>query len=148
MVRTFVPRRIPRPARSARTWLLLLGVTAVGLAARAVDPSPAGARLLGFELPGCPMKALTGLPCPFCGLTSGTAYLARGAFGEACSSSVLAPLFGAGVLVVALYTLLGRLLAGYALDLAGAKRRSVWITSGALALLSWVVNLCRHFTAR
>jgi len=52
--------------------------------ARALDPSPQGFgthRQLG--LASCSMLALTGWPCPMCGMTTTFAWMARGAVPEA-----------------------------------------------------------------
>jgi hypothetical protein len=42
-----------------------------------------GLALLALEIPVCPVAALTGLPCPGCGLTRATLALLRGDFARA-----------------------------------------------------------------
>lgn len=52
-------------------------------------------------LPGfaCPLRALTGLPCPTCFLTRATAASLRGDFGEALTLHAFGPLAAAALLV-------------------------------------------------
>ena len=141
-------RRIPQPARSPRTWLLLAGATAVACVARAAVVRPGGVELRGIFLPACPLRSLVGLPCPFCGLTGGTARLLHGEWLLSWQSNVLAPLVGAGLVAVALYAVICRLAAGCAIELVHARsKRRVWMAALALTFLAWVVNLYRHFAA-
>lgn len=57
---------------------------------------------MGLPTPGCPFHALTGLPCPTCGMTRCARFLAQGAFGAALS---LNPLACAAALVTGLFDL-------------------------------------------
>jgi len=50
--------------------------------------------------PSCPLKALTGLDCPFCGGLRGTHALLTGDVGAALDQNVLLPFFLVGSLVV------------------------------------------------
>jgi len=52
-------------------------------------------------LPGftCPLRALTGIPCPTCFLTRATAASLRGDFGEALALHAFGPLAAAALLV-------------------------------------------------
>ncbi|HEY0536681.1 MAG TPA: DUF2752 domain-containing protein [Actinoplanes sp.] len=64
--------------------------------AAAVWPALAGST--GAGLP-CPLRALTGVPCPFCGLTTAAIALVRGRAGAAFGANPL--IFGLAVLAVA-----------------------------------------------
>ena len=126
-----------------RAWLLLSGAASIAVVARAATPLPGGPRLWGLALPGCPFRAVSGLPCPFCGLTTGTVYLAHGAWAQSWHSSVLAPLFAAAVAGVAVYSVIAVIAAGRVADVRAGRR--VWAAVIALAAFSWAVNLYRHF---
>jgi hypothetical protein len=65
--------------------------------ARALTPDPSGVGThLQLGLPRCGFLALTGLPCPACGLTTAFAHMARGELAQAASAHAL------GVLLFAL----------------------------------------------
>lgn len=40
----------------------------------------------------CPLRALTGIPCPFCGMTTGTVATLRGDIGAAFRANLFSPL--------------------------------------------------------
>lgn len=77
----------PRTRSTAERWLW----TAGGAAALGVvwwrDPNQSGS--YGF----CPLRALTGLDCPFCGGLRGTNALLHGDMSTALDHNVLLPLF-------------------------------------------------------
>lgn len=70
--------------------------------------SVAGASILaglGGPLGGpilCPLRALTGIPCPLCGMTTSFTYTAAGDLGSAFVASPAGPLLFAVAIVVAL----------------------------------------------
>jgi hypothetical protein len=72
--------------------------------------------------PLCPLRRLTGVPCPFCGLTTGVVSTSHGHVAAGLSANPLAPL-----LVVA--TLAGWL--AWALTRTGRVRRPGWEPSAA-----------------
>jgi len=142
---TVQTRRIARPWRNGESWTLLLGVLALWAFARILFPGTDGARLPGAWLPPCPLRATTGIPCPFCGVTTGTAWMARGDIAGAWRSNILSPFLMTASLALGAYVLVFRMIAGYALVIEPGRkaRRCLWIAAGAAAAASWVVNLLR-----
>lgn len=85
----------------------LFGATAA--AGAALWPSLTNATGLGLP---CPLRALTGIPCPFCGGTTAAVDLVRGRFGDALATSPLVVLLAVVTVVMAAVLglrLLGRL---------------------------------------
>ena len=80
--------------------------------------------------PGCPLKLLTGIDCPFCGMTRATLALGRGELAHALQLHPLAPLVLAGLVAV-----LGMVIAGA--SLRGRRAYAVLAATGAL----WLVRL-------
>lgn len=54
----------------------------------------------------CPVKALTGIPCPSCGMTRGFICLARGDLNGACKENLFSPLVFVAFLVASVHLLL------------------------------------------
>ena len=90
---------------------LLWGAAAVSAAALAFSFRGSAARALAF-LPPCPVKAVTGLPCPACGSGRASASLAACDLPSAFASNPLFTLgalaFLAGGLLAAAFALAGR----------------------------------------
>lgn len=139
------PRKISSPLRNAGSWVQLLVIVVIVVLARLVVPSRNGATLPGLVLPTCPLRSYTGLPCPFCGITTGTAWMARGQVLNAWHSNILSPFLGIFLLSLAAYTLGCRLIAGYSFDIEmnPRVRRGLTVLATVLVLLSWGVNLYR-----
>ena len=57
----------------------------------------------------CPFRALTGLPCPGCGLTRSWVYLMHGDIGSSLASNWFGPVLIVAVLVLAVVSLRSRL---------------------------------------
>ncbi|RMH17748.1 MAG: DUF2752 domain-containing protein [Acidobacteria bacterium] len=126
-------RRPPHPPR--RSFAFLWGGSAVLLVAAA-----AAAPSLATLVPACPLKTLTGIPCPGCGSTRALLALARFAPLEAFAHYPLAAagwtLFVAGGVVAAAAAAAGR-------PLAGPRRMPAWLKVLLAALLAanWIWNL-------
>jgi hypothetical protein len=97
----------------------------------------------GQGLP-CPLRALTGVPCPFCGMTTATVALTHGRWAAAAAANplvyLLAALF-AGTAPVLLARVLG--LAGAPRPWPAATRRRAGVVLAALTVLSWLFQLHR-----
>jgi len=96
----------------------------------------------GRGLP-CPLRTLTGVPCPFCGLTTATVALTHGNWPAAAAASPLACLvaglaIGTAPVLVARAT--GRAAAPRAWPTA-TRRQARWLA--AVVALSWVFQLHR-----
>jgi len=104
---------------------------------------PTVSRATGLQAP-CLLRLLTGIPCPFCGMTSAATSLAAGepAAALAANPFVLA--------LVAFTGLMAVLIAARALGLARpprpwapARRRAAWSLGVVLATASWLFQLHR-----
>jgi Protein of unknown function (DUF2752) len=97
----------------------------------------------GLGLP-CPLRTLTGVPCPACGLTTAAVALARGDVAVAFAANPV--IFGLAALAVAV----GPLVALRAAGVLGPprpwsperRRRTGWL-AGLLAIASWLFQLHR-----
>jgi hypothetical protein len=128
-----------RPGASVPEQLGMAGVAAAGAAI--AYQAVAGGQ--GIWLP-CPLRAVTGIPCPLCGMTTAATALAAGDLGPAMAANPF-------VLVVAGFTLvMAALMAARALGLAAppaqspaARRRQSYWAAGVLAAASWAFQLHR-----
>ena len=119
-----------------------LGVAGLGAAGTAAAYQAAlGGQ--GLWLP-CPLRTLTGIPCPLCGMTTGATALVSGDLGAALAANPF-------VLVLAGFTLVMAVLMaarafgwvpGAAQWPASRRRQGCWVAA-VLAAVSWAFQLHR-----
>jgi hypothetical protein len=128
-----------RGPSATRRALFVLPLTSAVFAVSAAW-SPTG--LPGFVL--CPFRALTGLPCPGCGMTRAFCAIGHGDFAGAFGFNPLAPFVFAAALLVwahALATVLKLDPARAALERLKPTPRGARVML-AVTLVWWVVRLC------
>lgn len=123
------PPDVTRPAEgrpSPRTRWVVTGAIVAGLGALAVrDPAQSGSYGL------CPLLAVTGLDCPFCGGLRGTHDLLHGNVATALDHNLLLPLYL--FVLVAMGVLWWR---GSPLLRQGALRRHRWLRGSVWSLVA------------
>lgn len=93
----------------------------------------------------CPLRTLTGIPCPFCGLTTATVALVHGQWSTAAGTSPLACL--TAILVVGTAPVLLARAAGVASGPRQASeitRRRITRVMCVIVALNWILELHRY----
>jgi hypothetical protein len=119
-----------------------IGVAGIAAAGAAVV-YPAFQHATGIGFP-CLLRAVTGIPCPFCGMTTAGVYLARGNAADAFAANPF--VFAVAALVATGLVLLAGRLAGQLPDpepWPAGKRRICAAVAGVLAAVSWLYQLHR-----
>jgi Protein of unknown function (DUF2752) len=132
--RGVVLRTFSVPERLGGFGVLVAGAAAVW---------PAFTTRSGVGLP-CPLRTVTGVPCPFCGLTTAAVALVRGETGAAYAANPL--IFGLAAFAVAVGPLVVLRATGVLGDprSASPRRRRQWGMFGVLlAAASWLFQLHR-----
>lgn len=104
---------------------------------------PTLTRATGVAL-ACPLRSMTGIPCPFCGSTTAWIALVRGDLGAAAAANPSSILI-ASFVVVMLGVLVLRHLRRLGPPVAWRPERTLLLTRGigALVVASWVFQLNR-----
>jgi hypothetical protein len=105
---------------------------------------PAVHAATGFA-PVCPLRAVTGVPCPFCGGTTAATALADGRLSDALAANPFVPALAvvlAGVLLLVVARALGR--AAPPRSWPRDRQRTGALVAGALVAASWLFRLARH----
>ena len=118
-------------------WLVWIGLSAVLLVSMVWRPADDGPTL-------CPFRALTGLPCPGCGMTRGFCALGHGDLRGALDQNILSPALYVAAIVAwagAGARMTGRSLPGLAQVRAWLSRPVVGYALLAGALAWWAIRL-------
>lgn len=92
----------------------------------------------GGTLVPCPVRALTGVPCPGCGMTRALLALGRGDVGEALALHPLSPLIAAEAMLA--WILWGLVVFGW-MPPPGRRALNVMLAANAVLLFTvWVVR--------
>lgn len=116
---------------------------AVFMALRFVTPDSRGVGTHEqFGLLPCFTHALTGYPCPFCGMTTAVTYVARGQWAEAFLIQPAGALVGLAVIPATVACLSMAVAGRYPLRTrAPVLHRWVWRVGAALVLMAWLYKL-------
>jgi len=138
------------PAKQAALAWLIIAVVLLAAARYGVSDPRTGERL-HFTLPGleevdlfaCPFWSITGLPCPVCGITRSSVLMLHGDFIGSFRIHPLGPLLviGLALIVPGSLWMLFRKESGN----GPVSTRAFTYVIIVLILLSWTVNLVRHF---
>lgn len=94
----------------------------------------------------CPFRALTGLPCPGCGLTRSWVYLMHGDLGSALASNWFGPVLILAVIVLAVVSVRARLTRRRPADLDKLVRSPIILGFFALFIAYGAVRLILTMT--
>lgn len=131
--------RFTPPTREARQLALLWGVAAASTTAL----RPLWLALVPV-LPACPMRTLTGIPCPTCGTTRAAVALLHGDIPAALQANPLAALAGVGFVLGGLVALAWAWARGPLPALPGRLHWSVRAVVLALVAANWAWVMSHH----
>ena len=125
---------MPRAAILAGALLLALGIVAAALPG--IEDGPVV----------CPFRAVTGLPCPTCGLTRAAHSLMRGDLGRALAINPFDTLFFLVAVPLFAGLWVANLVGGFAVrfSLSPREQRAAWALLAAVALANWAYVLATH----
>jgi len=128
-------RLVPETSSLAR-WLVLPFLLTALAGLLAVRRAPD----LVLAAASCPLRDLTGLPCPTCGGTHGAVALAAGRLGGAFAANPLVPLGAAAVALWAVWALLAAAVPALRvrLRLGPRETRAARLLAALLIVLLWV----------
>jgi hypothetical protein len=132
--------------RASTRWgmvLFALGLAAVFLVARRLEPSPSGyGTHMQLGLPPCNFYWVTGIRCPSCGMTTAFAWVVRGRFDRAWQANPAGVFLSASCLVLVPWLLLGAAI-GRAPGFRSLETPMIAlvVATVALSLLSWTIRL-------
>lgn len=122
---------------------LALGICGVFVVARWLEPSPKGfGTHTQLGLPACQFEAVTGRPCPSCGMTTSFAWFARGELVQGWRANAAGMVLAAGCVGLVPWLLAGAL-AGKTLGFRTLERPllGVIVVTVAVSLVSWTIRL-------
>lgn len=136
-----------RDARSNRWFSAFLLAAAVGMIAGsfALTPDPVGWEAHLRVLSPCLFRVFTGLPCPFCGMTTAFMQMARGDVAAALDSHVLGPAAYAAAWLLLLAALAGLVRGRWPLPEFAMSPR-FYRALIAVVVIAWAVNIARALT--
>ena len=128
-----------RPATAPERFALL-GVAAAGAAV----VYPTVHSVTGYSWP-CPLRTVTGIPCPMCGMTTAATSLVDGRLGDALAANpFVLVLVAATVAMVAVVAFRAARLLPPPRPLVAGERRLVRASLTVLFLGSWLFQLDRY----
>ncbi len=138
------------PSKQVALAWLVIAVLLLASARFAIS-DPRSGDDLHFTLPGiehvglytCPFRTLTGLPCPICGITRSSAVIMRGDLAGSFRIHPLGPVLILGL--VHMVPVWVWILFRKDDDAGPVSTKAFTIALIALVLLSWAINLVRHF---
>ena len=122
---------------------MALGLAAVFLVARRLEPSPSGyGTHTQLGLPPCNFYWVTGIRCPSCGMTTAFSWVVRGRFDRAWRANPAGVFLAATCLVLVPWLLLGAAI-GRVPGFRSLETPLIGlvVATVALSLLSWTIRL-------
>jgi len=96
----------------------------------------------------CPFRAITGIPCPICGLTTSVTLMLRGDLYGSFSAHILGPFLVIGALATILYLPIALLSREPVSPREHNPSKKIALLTWAIWLLitaGWIINLAKHF---